>query len=1131
MAATLVNANVRRSPKRLSLSSLPTSQLTPSLAAGVETSLHELARQGRLDELRVLVKQHGASAVADDKGATLLYAAAEGNQVAVMKHVIESGVDCNAVDSEGNSALHIAVQNGSIEALHLLLNNGARDDVCNNCGDPPLHIAVRGTNYQLVSAILEHPINILVRGFRNCTTFHVIAEQDNVEALKIIADSHLHGNLFKENSFSAVNDDDTTPLHVAARKGSYQVLDFLLSKAVEHGYKPEAVTTFLDKEMITPLHFAVEGGSIEAVKILLKFGASPTLTRGVQLPPLHLAAFQGQVEIVEAMVQQYGPEILQFRDEEGRTAIHLAVTSISSKELLSFSSEHGGDLEAVSNSGFTPLHTAIYSGNLTAVKELLKRGCNPKAKDKKGSNALHLAVIYNRQAVVEHLLDHPSGCDLVSSVDGEGNCSIHLALTRGLGMFAIPQLQCLLRHNKDVNLKNKDGNNHLHLAAYAGDFPTVSNLLEFPFTQAMLNEPNKAGETVLHLAAAGGNVACVNALVNQGAIVHKCHCGRTPMMIACEFGNLMTTKALYNAYPFQKDWTDDKGFTALHYAAKGRNPLVIQFCLDIGIPITANNAGESFFDMILCNVDPPCAVTSLQHDRWQECLDYASAYSPHPILRLIERIPEAIPIVFHRSYKTCPLSREHPLYWEEFNFKYLQISPEEDNAQNEEEESSAHMDEEAKPKVSSELHSSVTLEMTELAVTGITQEASKQLILKHNTTRETEHHPAKRADQIFHKVRSRREPPLEVLRWMIKYKRTSFLVHPVVVAFLNTKWRDYARAIYVLPLILFSMLTVLLSVFISITPLPDNSASSGNGNKSRNTTDVDFGTASDVMRFFTLFFCILNTLLCPYLIYVIGRNAFNFRYNLWMWTYIATLLCTYVFLIPGSGLDSVIWEAGALAAFFAWFTVVVSLQLFGVIGIYVTMFLQITKNILILFVMALLFIFAFAFPLYALAGDLIEPLSTIGYSFFTVFASLIGDIKFETFVSLDASGLLRSGPLVFIFIVALTTMLPIIIINMLIGLAVGDIEQIRKNAVINRRAIEVELLSHIDGTVMPKKLLKRWERKSYKHYPNAPVSVVKTGWQMFWRVFKSDVGEYNGEECSIYIIVKTFGLLNLLRVV
>ena len=1071
--------------------------------AEVQTSPHKLARNGNLEELKRLLDRVQALNVLDESGSTILHSATETNQVSIMHYLLDCGIDRNAVDHYGNTALHVAVKNECIDALHLLLSNGASDSICNNAHDPPLHLAVRKSNPALVSAFLEHQVDLLVRGFRNRTSLHVIAENDNLESLKAIHESSLFVELQRESrcfQVRVVDDDRLTPVHLAAKRGSYRVLDLMISKSLELGLPKEVVLHFLDEENSSPAQYAVEIGCVKSLEVLLKYGASPTLSKGDMLPPLHLACYQGKPDMVQTMIQHCGVEILQSRDQQEMTVLHRSCMGQYSEGMISYLCEQGAELNTQDINGSTALHTAIVSGNVSAVEELTKLGSDPTIRDLNGQNSLHHAVLQNRQEILGRLLEHKGSTCLISEPDINGSYPIHYALNHGLYEMVMSIHTSLLLHHPNHHIfQDSKNNNYLHLAAHAGDFKTLTRLLDLPDSRSMLNATNNMGCTPLHSAASGGNVACVKALVNKGAVVHKCHSGQTPLMHACHVGSLQAARALYDAHPFQKDWVDDDGNTILHHATECRNPAVIQFCLDIGTAIILNSEGKSFIDKILQNADTELALTVLHHNRWEECLDISSSFSPHPMLQLIQRMPAAAIVVLDNCHLKSALDSQHPDYWEEFNFKYLMLSDHE-NEPTPVHEKQHGGDGQAAVPVGQE----VETHRDNLGSIKVEQPSSLT--------------PSVRSNLLERNcLKKKKASSMEVLQWMVQYKRTQCLMHPVIKSFLKTKWSDHGRYIYLVRFLLVALLTIFLSIFIGITP-PPTQIRVGSGNGSTEMGENDIGTASNVIRFITLFLCLVNTVLCILDMSYYRLQLLDINRYIFTWTYAATIISTYVFLIPGGGLNFVIWEAGALAAFFAWFNLAIFLQLNSIFGLYIVMFLRISKTVIqVLLLLSFFFICGFALSFYILLGS-VEGLSNLRVVYYATFLSLLVANDYEGIVALDMAGSLRFGALVFIFMVLLAILMPIVLVNLLIGLALDDIEQIKQEAIILTTENKVVTLAFIEDHMLPTKILKRLQKVKLKQYPNSG-SWMTTTWRFFWTMVKTDsVADNDG---GMHEMVKT----------
>lgn len=101
---------------------------------------------------------------------------------------------------------------------------------------------------------------------------------------------------------------------------------------------------------------------------------------------------------------------------------------------------------------------------------------------------------------------------------------------------------------------------------------------------------------------------------------------------------------------------------------------MISFFLDIEMAIVLSANKDSFLDKILALNDRKMAKVVLSHKRWEECIDTCSPDRPHPILRLLDQMPDVFQILLDQCHTKCSLNPISPDYWEEFNFKCLDVT-------------------------------------------------------------------------------------------------------------------------------------------------------------------------------------------------------------------------------------------------------------------------------------------------------------------------------------------------------------------------------------------------------------------------------------------------------------------------
>ena len=1050
---------------------------------------HELAQEGELEMLKARLEVTDLSIkVRDEKYASLLHAAASKNQVDTMTYLLDKGVPINALDNDGNTALHIATTQAHYESIHLLLDHGANDTILNGNQDAPLHIAVRTGNTNLVRAFLQHEsIDLVVQGYRNRTPLHIAAEYDYIDVIDIISTcSFVVEEWKKKTSFRlcASDADNLTPLHLAARSGSSKVLRYMITHAVQHGYPIEGVLKFLDEENSTPLHAAIDAGHLNVVKVLLEFGALPVCQNGDQIPPFHLACYQGRLEIVQAMVDHCGQEIINVPSQNGQTPLHWGSHSINGGHVIRYLIHQGANIHLVDTEGNTALHCGIMFGSLGAVEELIKVcGDSIDTLDYCGRNAIHHAVLNNRIAILLVLLQHPKACEMVFQQDKAGCSPLHYALQNGQGDIVLHLVSKM--KNQLPNLKDEKGSNYLHLAAKGGNWKSLSILLESRVSSHMLNETDKLGRTPLHNASMHGCHTCIDLLLSQGAMIHKCYSGYTPFLLAVHFGHEDCAQTLFQTYSFQREWTDDLGNTSLHHAVDSGCPNILQLCLDLDIPITRNHNGETFLDKIIERNSTVLALTVVKHRRCEECLDFPILEeSEHPFLCFIKCMPNVAKAVLDHCREKSSLSQENIDFFEKYDFKYLRLFPDDviDKGEVEEDECD---------------------EQTTLVSKEMDMMSSARVNYKIKST------------NVAKVVVERQVKGMESLKTMLKFNRVSLLIHPTVIHYLKTKWSGYGRLVYGIQFLLFFLHVIFLSSFILVTSPTRLNISTTFMVTSDNITTTETSVSSNVLRFITLISCLLNTIVWFANVLSIGLRVFNIvQYDVF-WITMLSFSCTYAFLIPWKyheyGFDFIFWEAGAVAVFTSWFSLVLLMKPFDLFGVYVIMFIEVLSTLIKVLFICVLFVIAFAFTFFILVGDAM-PFTSLGDSFFITFSYLLGEINYETYVRRSNNDALQYPFLTYLFVLLAAGILAVAVMNLLIGLAVGDIETIRRNAIIRQRTDEVLIFSRMD-TWLPKCILQRFNKRIVTVYYNKKVSCFRMIWRHFWRSLKENAED---EDKDVY---------------
>ncbi|PQQ13130.1 ankyrin repeat-containing protein [Prunus yedoensis var. nudiflora] len=281
--------------------------------------------------------------------------------------------------------------------------------------------------------------------------------------------------------FWATNKKGDTPLHVAAKVGCVEVVQFLIEHArkMHHMEKADEESGPADGESQnkllrvknsdndTTLHLAVRYNHDEVVTRLME--ADPQLccfTNNANESPLFLAVRKGTPSIVHCILKAYESCVSpSFQGTNGLTALHAAVTQeqLKDKGVVEILVSKNRDLiKEVDAIGWTPLHYAAFTGNVEATQLLMESDSSASyILDLSEMSALHVAAYAGHTKVMEELIRYqPDTCDLLNS---KGQTVLHCAILGGQRkavkyILRTPKLTGL------INEADEDGNTPLHIA-------------------------------------------------------------------------------------------------------------------------------------------------------------------------------------------------------------------------------------------------------------------------------------------------------------------------------------------------------------------------------------------------------------------------------------------------------------------------------------------------------------------------------------------------------------------------------------------------------------------------------------------------------------------------------------------
>ena len=312
-----------------------------------ETPLMQASRLGNLETVRALLEA-GADPNAQEKngGQTALMWAASESHPAVTEELVRHKADVNAHSKAGSTALMFAAR-GDVNSARILLAGGANPDAAiPSWGGTALIIASTMGKTDVVKVLLEKGADPNIRDGNSFTALH-----------------------------AAVRDSDYGE-DQAQRSAAVATVKVLLEHKADPNARihQEKQTVRAQNEVAfegaTPLALAAEVNNLDAVKALVEGGADPNIATEQGTTPLILSAGGATDE------------------QRPRNPDERAVAVQTARYLV----DHGADVNAVGQFGWTAVHVASYQGLNDVVEFLASKGAKLNTLDELGQTPLSISL-------------------------------------------------------------------------------------------------------------------------------------------------------------------------------------------------------------------------------------------------------------------------------------------------------------------------------------------------------------------------------------------------------------------------------------------------------------------------------------------------------------------------------------------------------------------------------------------------------------------------------------------------------------------------------------------------------------------------------------------------------------------
>ncbi len=523
-------------------------------------------------------------------------------------------------------SLHHAVIEKHHETLAALLKAGAPIKNKSKAGETALDIAIKNDDIESLVLFVEHGsldknnlFKILIKA----------TELDNIQLVRRVIE--------KNNAvISMKNADKDTALHIAAKKGFKNIVEYLLKQGADRTIKNKANITPIAEASTNNKWDCVEAfclpeyreGSGQhasnygfalvlacknkqyylASKILSCDAATTWFDKESDNRSIHFATMDKQYDLLKALLIAGG--YIKDKNKKNKTAIDIAIENDDMKALLIYV-EHGqldktelaqilfravklNQLELVTNiikkdksiinnqdkDENTPLHIAAQNGHRDIVTLLLQSGARTDIRNKKGSYAASSAAKGQSWDCIEAFITE---CEvsIEQSTQGDGQALISVCKHKqyDLAMSILKRKPAV-----DAFMDQKTNNQPIHFAVIDKQYAMLRALLKLG---SQFSRANKDSKTPIDIALEADDIEALSLFVDHAALPDTI--ASRILFKAAHLNQLALVQKIIKKYPAIIDKQNEDDCTVLHIAARQGYSDIVNFLLKQGANHTLLN--------------------------------------------------------------------------------------------------------------------------------------------------------------------------------------------------------------------------------------------------------------------------------------------------------------------------------------------------------------------------------------------------------------------------------------------------------------------------------------------------------------------------------------------------------------
>ncbi|XP_076762785.1 transient receptor potential channel pyrexia [Xylocopa sonorina] len=641
-------------------------------------------------------------------------------------------------------------------------------------------------------------------------------------------------------------------------------------------------------------------------------------------------------------------------------------------------------------------------------------------------------------------------------------------------------VKALLKKNAKVSARDSDGRTPLHLAACTASLPILEELLQYGANPCEWDLNKKF--TPLHYAAASGDLNCVKCLIKSGADVNAGICRKsplyyavlnnavdcvkilleagaspnnpqvyteTPLHVAASLGSVTCMKLLLSYGADVRVQFGSMRSTPLHLAAEEGSAECTKLLLEAGATYEAKNArGQTPMHLavlsqsvetldVLINVG---SKVNIEDNDGRTPLHAAVAKATRGI-ELVKILLQAGSLI-NKADKFGYTALHTAALNESSSTVMLLLSKGADVTARTKGGISAlsfivRRTPDVLPRFISRLDHAISLHDHELG------DVDCELRLD------------------FRPLVSGGRGETDLMLCLVEVGQRHVLKHPLCESFLYLKWLRI-RKFFLLSLIFHSIFVAIFTAYIAVTYL-------------NNVKNID--RLRNVLFWLVLIFTV-TIVSKEFFQMAHGIYSYIKKWENWLqWSVV--LLSSIALIVP---IHDWQYHIAALGILLIWIELMMVIGRFPMFGLYIQMFTQVSINFFKFLGAYICLIIGFSLGFSVLHKNydsfndpLIALLKTI--------VMMSGELEFEDIFFSTKSRILYSGTahLMFLGFVILVT---VILTNLMMGLAVSDIQELRRCAGLDRLVRRAELVAHLENMLFSKLL---------DHAPNAIIKACRQG--------------------------------------